>query len=145
MSSTMENSTGPDLALIKKFADVWDRQRPLVFVGRKAEIELVNRNCRQAFDISRDGELAAGHIVVFQGAPGAGKSSLLAHLRKFGVPGTDPLVISVSTNLLENTGDLVQEIGKRVLPSKAKELDRKTTKVERISFGIKNIFGLDKF
>ncbi len=144
MGENTKQLTGPDLALIRKFADVWDRQRPLVFVGRKTELEIVGRNCRQALENSHDGEFPAGHIVVFSGAPGSGKSSLLAQLRKFGVPEIDPLFISVPLNLLENLGYLVQEIGKRVLPSKAKEMNRKITTAERISFGFKNILGLDK-
>ncbi len=96
-----------------------DRQRPLAFAGRKAELEIVKKSCRQ-------GEQTASHIVVFRGAPGAGKSSLQAHIRKFWIEENDPLVVSVPEMILEKTGALVRKIGKRKIPFQAKKLELKT-------------------
>ncbi len=65
MSSITKNSTGPDLALIKKYAEVGDRVSPPVFVGRHAEIGIVEKNCRAVVDLSKEGKKTAGALVVF--------------------------------------------------------------------------------
>ena len=127
--------TGPDLGLIKEFAAPWDRQSPPVFVGRKEEIGIVEENCRRALDLYRRGKKTGGHIVVFRGAPGAGKSSLLEHLGKFWIGENDPLVISVPARILKNSAALVRKIGEHVFPSEAKELDQKTVLTTRGGIG----------
>ena len=131
MSCSTKKTNGPDLALIEEFTTPWDRQYPPVFVGREAEFEIVEENCRRALDLCRQGEQTADHIVVFRGAPGAGKSSLLAHIRKFWIGENDPLVVSVPVRILKNTGALVRIIGEHVLPSEVKELDQKTVSTTR--------------
>ena len=59
-----------------------DRRYPPVFVGRHAELELVKEPCRRSLARCRQGKKTAGHIIVFRGAPGAGKSSMLDHIEE---------------------------------------------------------------
>ena len=135
MSGITKNSTGPDLALIKEYASPWDRQSPPVFVGRKEEIELVENNCRRAFARFQQRLAPAGHIVIFQGALGSGKSSLLEHLEKHWNGKTDPLVISVPESNLKTSASVVRTIGEHVFPDGTKKLDEKTVSSTRGRLG----------
>ena len=117
MSRITKNSTGPDLALIKQFAKPWDRRYPPVFVGRKEEIGIVEENCRAALDFCRQGKKTAGHIVLFRGAPGAGKSSLLEHIEAHCRVKPDcPQTLDIELDTLEDPAAVAWEIVKKVAP-----------------------------
>ena len=121
-----KNPTGPDLALIKEFATPWDRQSPPVFVGRKTEFEIVEENCRRALDLCRQGKKTGGHIVVFRGAPGAGKSSLLEHVEEHWSRKTKcPKALNIGLETLEDTSATVLEIVKKIAPKKEKLFRRR--------------------
>ena len=76
---------GPDIEGLAAFAERGDRDDALFFVGRKREISTVERLCAQALEASRPGLGARGRrglTRLVQGAPGAGKSALLAELTR---------------------------------------------------------------
>ena len=117
---------GPDLALIEYFSSSEDRSYPPVFVGRKQELGIVDRNCRFALAKHRQGDRTGGHLLLFRGAPGAGKSSLLEHLEKTWRQANDPAVIYAPRNMLLDSAELVRHIGERVMPKKVRKLARIT-------------------
>ena len=128
MGKITKQRTGPDLALIKEFAEPWDRQRPPVFAGRKEEVGLVEANCRRIFDLSRNGAKTGGGLVVFSGAPGAGKSSLLEHLQEHWKPGACddsqmpvPLTLDLELETLANSAATALAIVKLAVPKKEEE------------------------
>ena len=119
MSCFTKKTNGPDLALIEEFATPWDRQSPPVFVGRKTEFEIVEENCRRALDLCRQGKKTGGHIVVFRGAPGVGKSSLLEHVEENWSRKNCPQALDINLETLEDTSATALEIVKKIAPEKA--------------------------
>ena len=65
-------------------------------------------------------------LELIKNTPGAGKSSLLECLEKFGNGETNPVVVSVPLRILENTPEAVRKIGERVLRHGGRELDQET-------------------
>ncbi len=65
---------------LRKFDRAEARHTPPVFVGRGAVIEDIEQAAGTTLDIWREGGRFPGPTRLVQGAPGAGKSSLLAHL-----------------------------------------------------------------
>jgi len=66
---------------LAKFALRGDRREAQFFVGRESEIRMVERLCREMIDSVRSGDFAVdGPTLLFQGAPGAGKTSILKEL-----------------------------------------------------------------
>ena len=116
--------TVPDLDALKDYAERSDRQHALFFVGRKPEIAEVERLCAEALQAVRAGDARKGLTQVFQGAPGAGKSSLLSELERRwtaqggNVPGT-PLAVRLEW------GDLLFEetVVRSILRCAAPELE----------------------
>ncbi len=132
---------GPDLELIGQFARVRDRRYPPVFVGREKELGVVQDNCTDALGYCRAGKQAGGHIIVFRGAPGAGKSSLLEHIAVRVTGKSDPLVIRVPLLTLENPEELVREIAGHVLAANSKELEQKKTTTDTVTYGVGKVAG----
>lgn len=66
----------PDIERIKQFATKNDRTPPEVFVGRETELGFVS-------DVIQRTQQGAvwGNSVLVNGAPGAGKTSLLHHIQ----------------------------------------------------------------
>ena len=141
ISSITKNSTGPDLALIKKYAEVGDRVSPPVFVGRREEIGIVERNCRAVVDLSKQGKKTAGALVVFRGAPGAGKTALLSHLEETwnGNP-ERPYVLELNLEDLENTAALAGKIIQEVEPAAEKMFRTRIVNNISVSGGIAGVF-----
>ena len=79
MSSAM---TDPDFNGLMKFEKLTDRQESPFFAGRVAEIEDIEGACASALSAARAGRLPRGETRLLQGAPGAGKTALLAHLQQ---------------------------------------------------------------
>ena len=72
----------PDLDALKDFAELPDREASPFFGGRAAEIETVESALRRIRKRALESHWrpAGGETILFQGAPGAGKSALLHHL-----------------------------------------------------------------
>ncbi len=66
-----------DPTALQKYINKKDRAAPLFFTGRREELAIAHA----ALDNLKEGE-AEGNTVVFQGAPGAGKTALLNHLKE---------------------------------------------------------------
>ena len=81
-----EKQNGPDLEQAKAYSMPWERLSPPFFVGRKEVINQIENCCRlakQKIAANEPGQdFASGLTFLIQGAPGAGKTSLLSHLRK---------------------------------------------------------------
>ena len=73
---------GPDLDGLRFFSEPSDRERAAFFVGRAGEIEDIERALARALRHAQAGQRSAGATRLIQGAPGAGKSALLAHLKE---------------------------------------------------------------
>ena len=80
---TRENQGTPDLEGLAVFVRSTDRQLSPFFVGREAETRDIETTLLDTMNSWRSGaaEPAAGRTRLVQGAPGAGKSALLAYLR----------------------------------------------------------------
>ena len=137
MSWFKKKLTGPDLELIKKYAEPWDRRYPPVFVGRQAEIGLVEKNCRAALDYCRQGEETAGHFIVFRGAPGAGKTALLTHFKK-SRPGKPDclLALKLGVNTLEDPKEIALAIVQKVDPGKEEQFRQRMVTNASFSGGV---------
>ena len=74
----------PDFDALKHFAGLTDREASPFFGGRTDEIATVERALKRIHEKALEDHLcpADGETVLFQGAPGAGKSALLYHLAK---------------------------------------------------------------
>jgi len=142
MGENTKQLTGPDLALIKEFADPWDRQSPPVFVGRYDEIGLVEKNCRRALDLCGQGRKTGGHIIVFRGAPGAGKSSLLEHIEEDWRKKPNcsqtlcPQTLNLELETLEDTSATALEIVKKIAPEKEEMFRRRFVTNTSVSGGV---------
>ena len=74
--------SGPDLEGLRSFSEPSDRGATPFFVGRAGEIEDIERVLARALRHAEAGQRSAGATRLIQGAPGAGKSALLAHLEE---------------------------------------------------------------
>ena len=121
MSYLKENPAGPDRDLVEVYSRPRDRKAAAVFVGRQDTISAIEANCRDALWSVRNGENASGQTFLVQGAPGAGKSALLAHLVKRwdGRKGC-PQVLVMSGNILKDVSATALAIAKKINPDKAK-------------------------
>ena len=72
----------PDLEGLRFFSEPSDREPAAFFVGRADETEDIERALARALRHAQAGQRSAGATRLIQGAPGAGKSALLAHLEK---------------------------------------------------------------
>ena len=74
----------PDFDALKDFAELPDREASPFFGGRTNEIATVEHALNRIRKRTQEGHWrpAGGETVVFQGAPGAGKSALLHHMVK---------------------------------------------------------------
>ena len=72
----------PDIEGLEEFVERPDREEPEFFAGRVREIANIESACRYVLRRSRAGRLPSGATRIVQGAPGAGKTSLLHHLAR---------------------------------------------------------------
>ena len=129
----------PDLEGLTAFAALGDRDDARFFVGRRHEIANVERLCAEALRAAHVGRPRKGLTQLFQGAPGAGKSSLLSELASrwreaaleaqsqdaLGEPRGTPLAVRL------DWGDLLFEevVARKILAAvapDAEELSRRT-------------------
>ena len=140
MSWFKKKLTGPDLELIKMYARRLDRRYPPVFVGRQAELEIVKENCRDALVYCRQGKKTAGHIIVFRGAPGAGKSSLLEHIEEHWSGKKDsPLALNLGVDTLKDASVTALAIVQKIAPRKEKRFRRRLRMHASVSAGVPGV------
>ena len=120
MSCLEKKPDGPDRDLVGIYSLPRDKKAAAVFVGRQDIIQAIETNCRGAMRSVGNGENASGETFLVQGAPGAGKSALLAHLvqRWDGKEGC-PMVMEMRDALLKDPSATALEIAKKIDPDKA--------------------------
>ncbi len=115
-----------DRELLEDYSKPLVRQAAPVFVGRQDVLELIRDNCRVAMRAIGRNEPAAGLTIVLQGAPGAGKTSVLSHLEKEWDGKKDrPHILPVDQISLEDPETAALEIIRKIAPSKAKDYRQK--------------------
>jgi len=121
----------PDIGKLREFLDTEERESPMFYVGRESVIRRVLASAEGAFDRVAAGEIAAGQTWVVQGAPGAGKTSLLNELRKRPESrgqapweGEMPNFVRIPVNCLESERETVRRIAAGILND---EMYRKAT------------------
>lgn len=132
---------GPDLDGLRFFSEPSDRERAAFFVGRAGEIEDIERALARALRHAQAGQRSAGATRLIQGAPGAGKSALLAHLEEKWTQagGQAPYVLSVYLEELADPDRIAQAIAARLDPRRAERFRR--TETRSGSVGISGVGG----
>ena len=132
---------GPDLDGLRFFSEPSDRERAAFFVGRAGEIEDIERALARALRHAQAGQRSAGATRLIQGAPGAGKSALLAHLEeKWTQAGRQaPHVLLVHLGELADPDRVAQAIAVRLDPRRAERFRR--TETRSGSIGISGVGG----
>ena len=122
MSWFKKKRIGPDRNLVEEFAAPRERKAPRFFVGREDIIAAVETACRRALKDPAAIEEVPGLTFLVQGAPGAGKSSLLAHLKNrwSGKDGC-PMVMRLDKADLEDASETVLAIATEIVPDGARE------------------------
>ena len=86
------------------------------------------------------GKLAAVKTIIVQGAPGAGKSSLLSNLtERYGDKIECPQFLELPDEILKDSGKLALEIVKKIAPGEAKQFRQKNIATSKVSEGISGI------
>ena len=132
---------GPDLEGLRFFSEPSDRERAAFFVGRAGEIEDIERALARAQRHAQAGQRSAGATRLVQGAPGAGKSALLARLEeKWTQAGRQaPLVLLVHLGELADPDRMAQAIATRLDPRRAERFRR--TETRSGSIGVSGVGG----
>ena len=131
----------PDLEGLRFFSEPSDREPAAFFVGRAEETEDIERALARALRHAQAGQRSAGATRLIQGAPGAGKSALLAHLEeKWTQAGRQaPHVLSVYLEELAEPDRIAQAVASRLDPCRAERFRR--TETRSGSIGISGIGG----
>ena len=134
-------SGGADLEGLRFFSEPSDRERAAFFVGRAGETEDIERALARVLRHAQAGQRSAGATRLIQGAPGAGKSALLAHLEeKWTQAGRQaPYVLSVYLEELAEPDRIAQAIAVRLDPRRAERFRR--TETRSGSIGISGVGG----
>lgn len=87
-----------DIDGLIEFSRLPDRDTARFFVGRQRELESLKRHCREAWEST---DRVLGGVMLIQGCPGIGKTSLINHFsetisRKDGGAGKRPLVVQAA-------------------------------------------------
>ena len=121
-------ATEPDLDALRRFSELPDREATPYFGGRADEIGLVERALNRIRERAREGhwQPSGGETILFQGAPGAGKSALLHHLvRGWRSAGPEaPVVVSTAASHYVNEAALARRVAKAVDPTLAARFRR---------------------
>ncbi len=123
--------TGPDLDALRRFSELPDREATPYFGGRADEIGLVARALNRIREQAREGHWrpSGGETILFQGAPGAGKSSLLHHLvRSWRGAGRDaPVVVDTEAPHYADERALALHVAEAVDPALAAQFRSSVT------------------
>ena len=121
----------PDIAGLVKFARSVDRRLTEFFVGRERELEIIRGRVADVARLHRSGEIQPGEgsTVLITGVPGAGKTSLMARLRrKWNDPeGSDPIGVEVGLSELESPESIAGAVLSRLPGSAGNWLARHLT------------------
>ncbi|MCY3995467.1 MAG: hypothetical protein OXF07_04955 [Rhodobacter sp.] len=138
---------GKQRARLEDFVGRGDKSLPPAFIGREeilSDIALAAHNVWTGSGTSPGTRGDAGTTRIIQGAPGAGKSSILGEALKRSLRGAPARVVVVESSLLEENVsfviDLLLEAG-RADPSRWKTLARKTWSDASRNFGAVSIAG----
>lgn len=116
-----------DPQAVQSYIDEGDRQSPLFFTGRQQEQGMAQGILRNL----RAGK-TQGNILVFQGAPGAGKTALLNHLKE--TLQNECVTARLSVSIVHQPDIALFEVLKQLEPKRAKKL--KKTYQKRVHGGI---------
>ena len=118
MSLSETGEIGPDKDLVKVCSEADERSDPLVFVGREDTLQCIDATCRRAMWRIERGRNAAGKTFLVQGAPGAGKTSLLNRCMDLWAeqPRNAPYVLNLTTDVLKDISRLIRLIVLTVRP-----------------------------
>ena len=115
--------TGPDLDALRRFSELPDREATPYFGGRADEIGLVEGALNRIRERVREGDWnpSGGETILFQGAPGAGKSALLHHLVRSwrGVGRDAPVVVDTEASHYADECALALRVAEAVDPALA--------------------------
>ena len=129
--SPRKPKTEPDLDALRWFSELPDREATPYFGGRADEIGLVERALNRIRERARENRLnpAGGETILFQGAPGAGKSALLHHLvRGWESAGPEaPVLVYTTASHYASEGALARRVAKAVDPTLAAQFRRSVT------------------
>ncbi len=116
---------------LQKYIDKKDRTTPLLFTGRREELAIAHA----AVDNLTGGQ-TQGNTVVFQGAPGAGKTSLLEHIKETLPKGCD--TASLDASRMHQPDKALFRVFNQFDPKQAEKLkqSKQTTTSARLSAGI---------
>ena len=107
-----------DLQGLEEFSHMPDRDEAPFLTGRDGEMRLIDRLCRNALGKVTAGKEASSMTALLQGAPGAGKTSILNHLidrwRKDAE--NAPYVVKIKPADLEDEAELAVAIIEAVRP-----------------------------
>ena len=124
-------ATEPDFDALKHFAELTDREASPFFGGRTEEIATVEHALKRIQEKALEDHLcpAAGETMLFQGAPGAGKSALLYHLAKVwrSSERNAPLVVNTALTHYVDERRLALHIAEAVDPAIAASFRRSET------------------
>ncbi len=120
----------PDIDGLKDFIETEDRERARFFVGREKEIEAVEALCRKSMKAA-----VPGATTVIQGAPGAGKTSILREMEKRWKKSYTAIPVRVNRSGLGSEAETVTQIVRQVF----KWIDRewRTTETESVGGGLR--------
>ena len=142
---------GPDLEGLEGFIRDGDRNRARFFVGRTVPIRDINAACADAITRYRAGDGIAGATRLIQGAPGAGKTALLQHLKgQFGFrkepPGfwrrlfpdapDSPTALLVDRTALVNPQEVAIQIVECLDPARARTLRQNRSRTVSLQAGV---------
>ena len=129
--SPRKPETEPDLDALKRFSELPDREATPYFGGRADETGLVERALNRIRERAREGHWhpSGGETILFQGAPGAGKSALLHHLvRNWRSVGPEaPVVVSTKASHYADERALALHVAEAFDPALAARFRRSVT------------------
>ncbi len=116
---------------LQKYIDKKDRTTPLLFTGRREELAIAHAALGNLKE-----EQTQGNTVVFQGAPGAGKTALLEHIKDTLANECDSAKLSAP--LIGQPHEALFEVLKQIEPDTAETLRKshQITKHGDVNFGV---------
>ena len=130
-SSPRKSGTEPDLDALRWFSELPDREATPYFGGRADEIDLVERALNRIREQAREDQWlpSGGETILFQGAPGAGKSALLHHLvRSWRSSGKEaPVVVATEASHYADERALALHVAEAFDPALAAQFRRSVT------------------
>ena len=122
--------TEPDLDALRSFSELPDREATPYFGGRADEIGVVERALSRIRERVREGHWrpSGGETILFQGAPGAGKSALLHHLvRRWRAAGPGaPAVVDTQASHYVDESALALHLAEEIFDSALSEQFRRS-------------------